>query len=110
MGFRFHRSIRLLPGVRLNLSKSGVSASVGTRGAWFTLGAKGARTTVGIPGTGISYTTTSSSHGHQEQHQDAMQAADTPSRLGSTARALLILLVLLAIAGGIGWLIAVAMR
>lgn len=55
MGFRFHRSVRLLPGLRLNLSRSGVSASVGRRGAWLTLGRRGVRATVGIPGTGISY-------------------------------------------------------
>jgi hypothetical protein len=33
IGLRFHRGIRLLPGVRLNLSKSGFSISVGTHGA-----------------------------------------------------------------------------
>lgn len=55
MGFRFHRSVRLFPGLRLNLSRSGVSASVGRRGAWLTLGRRGVRATVGIPGTGISY-------------------------------------------------------
>jgi hypothetical protein len=56
MGFRFQRRIRVLPGLRLNVSKSGVSASVGGRGAWFTLGPRGSRATVGMPGTGISYT------------------------------------------------------
>ena len=55
MGFRFHRSVRLFPGLRLNLSRSGVSASVGRRGAWLTLGRRGVRATVGIPGTGLSY-------------------------------------------------------
>ncbi|MBS0396467.1 MAG: DUF4236 domain-containing protein, partial [Proteobacteria bacterium] len=38
MGFRFQRRVRILPGLRLNLSKSGVSASVGGRGAWLTFG------------------------------------------------------------------------
>ena len=33
MGFRFRRSVRLFPGVRLNIGKRGVSASVGIRGA-----------------------------------------------------------------------------
>jgi hypothetical protein len=56
MGLRFRRSFRLIPGVRLNLSKSGVSASVGRRGAWLTIGPRGTRATVGIPGTGLSYT------------------------------------------------------
>lgn len=56
MGFRFRRSVRLFPGVRLNFGKRGVSASVGVRGAHVTVGRTGVRTTVGIPGTGVSYT------------------------------------------------------
>jgi hypothetical protein len=55
MGFRFRKSIKLLPGVRLNLSKSGVSASLGRPGATVNIGNKGTRGTVGIPGTGLSY-------------------------------------------------------
>lgn len=59
MGFRFRKSIRLLPGVRLNMSKTGVSASVGRRGMTLNIGRGKAKTTVGIPGTGISYSSTS---------------------------------------------------
>jgi len=57
MGFRFRRSIRIAPGVRLNLSKSGVSTSIGGRGATINIGPKGTRHTVGLPGTGLSYST-----------------------------------------------------
>src|ERR1700730_10631921 len=60
--FRFRRSFRVLPDLRLNLSKSGVSTSIGRRGAWFTVGPKGTRTTVGLPGTGISHTSTHSAY------------------------------------------------
>ena len=56
MGFRFRRSIRLLPGVKLNLSKSTPSLSLGPRGLHYTIGAKGNRFTVGLPGSGMSYT------------------------------------------------------
>lgn len=59
MGFRFRKTIKILPGVRLNLSKSGGSISIGPRGAKLTVGPRGVRATVGIPGSGISYTTTS---------------------------------------------------
>lgn len=55
MGWRFRRSIRLMPGVRLNFSKSGVSTSIGPRGATVNLGSRGTRATVGLPGTGVSY-------------------------------------------------------
>ena len=57
MGFRFRRSIRILPGVRVNLGKRGASVSVGVRGAHVTVGPTGVRQTVGLPGTGMSYTT-----------------------------------------------------
>ena len=33
MGLRFQRRIKVLPGLRINLSKSGVGFSVGGRGA-----------------------------------------------------------------------------
>ena len=55
MAFRFSRRISLFKGLRLNLSKSGTSVSVGGRGAWLTSGKKGTRATVGIPGTGMSW-------------------------------------------------------
>ena len=55
MGFRFSRQISLFKGLRLNLSKSGTSVSVGGRGGWLTFGKKGTRATVGIPGTGMSW-------------------------------------------------------
>lgn len=54
MSFRFRRSISLIPGVRLNLGKSGASISVGPRGARVTIGKRGVRATAGIPGTGFS--------------------------------------------------------
>jgi hypothetical protein len=57
VGFRFRRRIKLFPGLWLNASKSGLSASVGGPGATLNIGGKGGpRTTVGIPGTGVSYT------------------------------------------------------
>lgn len=59
MAFRFFRRIRLAPGITLNLSRSGASVSLGPRGARLTLGGRtGARLTFGLPGTGLSYTTT----------------------------------------------------
>lgn len=57
MGLRFRRSVRLFPGVRLNFSRSGVSTSIGVRGASVTLGQRGVYGNVGIPGSGLSYRT-----------------------------------------------------
>lgn len=56
MGFRFQKRIRIFPGVYINLSKSGVSTSLGGHGATVNVGHDGRRMiTLGIPGTGMSY-------------------------------------------------------
>ena len=55
MGFRFQKRISILPGVRINLSKSGVSTSLGPRGADVNIGKDGVTANAGIPGTGLSY-------------------------------------------------------
>jgi hypothetical protein len=51
MPLRFYRRFRSGP-FRLNLSKRGVSYSVGTRGLWFTAGRRHIRTSVGLTGSG----------------------------------------------------------
>ncbi len=56
MGFNFRKSINLGLGTRLNLSKSGLSASVGVKGARIGVGPKGTRVTGSVPGTGMYYT------------------------------------------------------
>lgn len=61
MGFRFRKSFGKGP-FRVNISKSGVGYSVGTKGLRYTKKAGGGtRTTASIPGTGISYVTESGS-------------------------------------------------
>lgn len=54
MGFRFHRSIKIFPGIRLNISKKGLGVSAGVKGYRVSVGPAGGRRTVSIPGTGIS--------------------------------------------------------
>lgn len=55
MGLRFRKTVSLGKGLRLNFSKSGVSTSVGPRGASVSFGKNGTYANVGIPGTGLSY-------------------------------------------------------
>lgn len=50
---RFRKSIRLCKGVKLNLSKSGVSLSTGIRGLSLTTSKKGMWLNTSLPGTGI---------------------------------------------------------
>jgi Protein of unknown function (DUF4236) len=56
MSFRFYRRVSLIPGLRLNASRSGLSLSIGGRGAWYTVGARGRRVSLGLPGTGLFWT------------------------------------------------------
>lgn len=55
MGLRFRKSIKIAPGVKLNLGGKSASVSIGKRGASVNVSKNGVRGTVGIPGTGISY-------------------------------------------------------
>lgn len=60
MGIRFAKSIKLGDLVKINFSKSGVSATIGKKGASVNLGTKGtylnlSPSIAGISGTGVSY-------------------------------------------------------
>ena len=60
MGIRFSKSIKIGNYLKLNFSKSGVSATIGKKGASVNVGGKGAYlnlspSAVGIKGTGLSY-------------------------------------------------------
>ena len=57
MGFNFRKSIKIMPGLTLNLGKKSSSISIGPRGAKLNINSKGKkRLTTSIPGTGLSYT------------------------------------------------------
>ncbi len=77
MHIRFRRTLRLLPGVHLNVSKHGISTTVGGRGAHLTFNRYGVRQSVGLPGTGLSENSyiigrqhTHASAGEEEAHRD----------------------------------------
>jgi hypothetical protein len=59
MGFSYRKSVRMGP-FRVTASRSGVSYSVGVKGARVTKRANGkVQTTLSVPGTGVRYTATS---------------------------------------------------
>ncbi|WP_250513826.1 DUF4236 domain-containing protein [Caballeronia sp. INDeC2] len=76
MGFGFRKSIKILPGVRVKLSKSGISTSIGVKG--FTYNTRG-RITTSIPGTGIYHVTNLKSKGPRQPSR--RQAASLEFRL-----------------------------
>jgi hypothetical protein len=69
--FRFYRRARILPGLSLNISKSGPSVTMGMKGFHWTVGPRGVRRTIGSPGTGLYYTSQSGTHtGFHSRHSD----------------------------------------
>lgn len=54
--FRFRRSIKIAPGIKINLNKKSTSLTIGRRGVHTTINGSGVRNTIGLPGSGLSYT------------------------------------------------------
>ncbi|HWK23948.1 MAG TPA: DUF4236 domain-containing protein [Ureibacillus sp.] len=60
MGLNFRKSIKIAPGVRVNVGKKSTSLSFGGNGLRYSISSNGKRrSTIGIPGSGLSYTSTS---------------------------------------------------
>jgi tetratricopeptide (TPR) repeat protein len=79
MGFRMRKSMRVAPGVRLSVSKSGVGASVGGKGGRYSVHSSGRRTTTVGSGIvpGVYYQ--SSKSGGSRSRAATQQAAPPPS-------------------------------
>ena len=56
MAWKFRKSVKILPGIKLNFSNAGVSTSFGPKGFKYNVGRKGVRRTVSIPGSGFYHT------------------------------------------------------
>lgn len=90
MGYlRFRRSIRIAPGIHLNVGKRGISTSVGVRGFHETLHISGARrTSIGIPGTGLSYISQTSGRGRPRSSTARRSTSQSvPRAIGAAAAA-----------------------
>lgn len=53
MAINFRKRISLMPGVKLNVSKNGLSTTVGTKGGSVNVGKNGVYANASIPGTGL---------------------------------------------------------
>jgi hypothetical protein len=104
MILRFRQSIRIAPGIRINFSKTGVSASIGGQPLTLNIGRKGVRGTASAPGTGLSV---SKAVGFADLKEDEPQPQTAPlptedagegSRFVQTA---LFALVLMAVLWGV---------
>ena len=81
MNWRFRKSFTIVPGLRLNLSKGGLSASIGASPFTLNVSPRGFTGTTSIPGTGISQRQTLS-FGRDDSDQPA---APHPHSLYTTA-------------------------
>ncbi|MFS0781775.1 DUF4236 domain-containing protein [Bacillus sp. 1P06AnD] len=64
MGIRFRKSIKIAPGISMNIGKKSVGLSAGIRGFRYSANSSGRRrVTSSIPGTGLSYSTSTSAKG-----------------------------------------------
>lgn len=65
MATRFRRSVKIAPGLKLNINKKSASITAGIKGAHHTINSNGSITTsAGIPGSGLSYVHKSSGKKH----------------------------------------------
>lgn len=79
MGFRFRKSIKILPGVRLNINKTSMSITAGFKGYHVTYNNKtGLSQTASIPGLGLSYTQRSSSRKRPLSPEAAIRQEPNP--------------------------------
>lgn len=81
------KSLKIAPGVRLNVSARGVGVSAGVRGARYSVHSSGRRTTsLSVPGTGVGWT---SSSGGSRRSSSRSTAASRSASLASAPSAAL---------------------
>lgn len=88
MGLRFRKSFKVAPGVNVNVGKKSAGLSVGGKGAHFSVNSSGRTTsTVGIPGTGISYSSSSSGKSSRSKQAESVNWEEEPVLNGDAIRA-----------------------
>lgn len=80
MALRYRKTYTLFPGVRLNIAKTGISASFGVPGATVNINRDGVMGTVGMPGTGLSYRTRRTGFGHDGHTSKSTRAVASQSQ------------------------------
>ncbi len=99
MGLRFRKSIKIAPGVKLNIGSKSVGVSLGGKFAGISLNSRtGAQVRASAPGTGLSYTKKiggkkkSSASGRKPEREEIAEreapvGRSTSQRLAARARA-----------------------
>ena len=75
MAFRFRKSFKIAPGIRINIGKKGFSSiGLGPRGASMSIGNQGKHANIGMPGTGISFRHKLDGEGNTREQQRLLKA------------------------------------
>lgn len=106
MPFRFRKTYKILPGVRLNLSKGGVSVSLGPKGYRLNIGKQGVRQTIDFPGEGLSHTSYlfkdddgKEKGSEKNERRDGRDADDDNDAVGCFPFGCLLFILIAAVAG-----------
>lgn len=99
MGIRFRKRIKILPGIHVNISKSGTSLNVGPRGANVSIGKNGTYLNAGIPGTGI-YSRERISKRKQTRQDRQIEATSNISQGEESFIGVIILFIIFSLIGG----------
>ena len=97
MGFKFRKSFKVAPGVRLNVGRKSSSISFGGKGFHTSISTSGRKTrTVSIPGTGISHVSTSGGkRSRSAQHRTSThQRPASPLLLRICSKIMLVLAII----------------
>jgi len=83
MGMRFRRTVKIAPGVRLNVGKKSASVRVGGKGFGVTSGTSGTRVSAGVPGTGVYATQKVGGSGSRQTARSTQtaNAGSAPARM-----------------------------
>lgn len=80
MGLRVRKSIKVAPGVKLNVGKKSVGVSVGGKHGGVSVNSKsGVNTRISVPGTGVSYTQHVSNKNHPSSGKSSKQNSSVVS-------------------------------
>ena len=75
MAWNYRKRIKIAPGIYLNLSKGGVSTSIGPKGAKISIGKNGTYLNTSIPGTGLYSRTKLSGSGKSDSLNSLVENA-----------------------------------
>ena len=87
MPIRFHRQFTLFPGVKVNVSKTGMSVTVGGKGFHLNFSKRGVRQTTNLPGKGLSHTSyilKSDGDAEEKKEDEAEKRASNKSKEKTT--------------------------